>query len=156
LRPENTGWYADFDGRSRAQGGPVAYADDGLRFWGATFDASGLYRLVAVRDWLAAEGVTTAAIHAHAEGLQARLLEHLARRAPAGLGPSALTPPGGVARGNFLTFDMPEAGALEARLSAAGIRVDQRGTRIRFGFGLYQDHDFADRLAERLEGLGAA
>jgi selenocysteine lyase/cysteine desulfurase len=156
LRPENTGWFADFDALSRPQGGPVTYAQDGMRFWGATFDASGLYRMVAVREWLGAAGVGTAAIHAHAQRLQARFLEHLARRAPAGLEPARLTPPVGVARGNFLTFDTPAASILAARLAEAGIRIDQRGTRIRFGFGVYQEADFADRLAARLEDVAAA
>lgn len=156
LRPENTGWYADFEGRTRPQGGPVGYADDGMRFFGATFDASGLYRFVAVRDWLDAEGVGTAAIHAHAAALQARLLERLAQCPPAGFEDAQLTPPPGVARGNFLTFDSPAAAGLEAALAAAGVRVDQRGTRIRFGFGVYHDADFADRLADRLANLARA
>lgn len=156
LRPENTGWFADFEARARPQGGPVGYADDGMRFFGATFDASGIYRFNAVRDWLAREGVTTAAIHAHVERLQARFLERLAGSAWQGVNLATLTPPAGTPRGHFLTFDTPEAGAIEARLQAAGIHVDQRGTRIRFGFGAYHDAGFADTLFDRLAAvLGA-
>jgi selenocysteine lyase/cysteine desulfurase len=150
LRPENTGWFADFNDRARPQGGPVGYAEDGMRFSGATFDASGIYRFNAVRDWLSREGVTTAAIHAHVLRLQDKFLDGLAGTVWSGILLDALTPPRGIARGHFLTFDTPDATALEARLAAGGIRVDQRGTRIRFGFGAYHDGAYIATLLTRL------
>ena len=150
LRPENTGWFADFDARSRPQGGAVGYADDGMRFWGATFDASGLYRFNAVRAWLAAESVTTATAHAHVERLQSRFIACLADTDWGAIRRAALTPPEGIARGHFLTFDVPDAEALETLLAAVGVRVDARGTRLRFGFGVYHDEAFVDLLAQRL------
>jgi kynureninase len=150
-RPQNTGWFADFGARARPQGGPIEYADDGMRFFGATFDASGLYRFNAVRDWLAAEGVNTAMIHHHVKTLQQRFLQGLGERNLPGIGMANLIPGTGVARGNFLTFDTHEAQAIEARLEAAGIDIDQRGTRLRFGFGVYHDAAMIDALLTRLD-----
>ena len=53
-RPEITGWYAEFADLEKAPG-KIGYSADAMRFMGSTFDPSGLYRLVAVRDMLAAE-----------------------------------------------------------------------------------------------------
>ncbi|HTG38434.1 aminotransferase class V-fold PLP-dependent enzyme, partial [Sphingomonas sp.] len=75
-RPVLTGWYAAFDDLDAPPGG-VGYAPDARRFLGATFDPSGLYRFVAVRDMLAREGLSTAVISAHVAGLRARLIEGL-------------------------------------------------------------------------------
>jgi selenocysteine lyase/cysteine desulfurase len=56
--------------------------------------------------------------------------------------------------GHFLTFEAPNADSalkLQDKLSQANIIVDCRGSRVRFGFGLY--HDLADvtELCRRLE-----
>lgn len=150
LRPENTGWFADFDARARPQGGPVGYAGDAMRFFGATFDASGIYRFNAGRDWLKREGVSTAMIHTHVASMQASFLDRLRRVDWPGINLGALTPPQGVSRGHFLTFDCADAAAIEARLAAVGIRIDQRGTRIRLGFGVYHPAAFIDVLLARL------
>ena len=45
-RPVNTGWFAGFTGLE-AGVDKVAYAENGMRFAGATFDVSGLYRFNA-------------------------------------------------------------------------------------------------------------
>jgi kynureninase len=52
-------------------------------------------------------------------------------------------------RGNFLTFDLADAEEVERRLAAAGVIVDRRGTRLRFGFGVYHDAAFVDALVAR-------
>ena len=70
-RPVVTGWFAEFGDLSGPPGG-VQYRSDGGRFWGATFDCSALYRFNAARRMLAAEGLDTAAVAAHARGLAAR------------------------------------------------------------------------------------
>jgi len=61
-----------------------------------------------------------------------------------------LTPPAGAPRGNFLTFDLDDAADVERRLAAHGIVVDRRGRRLRFGFGVYHDDAFVDRLLARV------
>jgi selenocysteine lyase/cysteine desulfurase len=150
LRPAFTGWYSDFGRLSGAQGEAVGYGPDAMRFWGSTFDASGLYRFNAVMRWLRDLGVTARDIHAHVEALERRFLDGLADVPVARLPLAALTPPAGEPRGNFLTFDLDDAEAVEQRLAAAAILVDRRGRRVRFGFGVYHDEAFVDALLARL------
>ncbi len=147
LRPISTGWYADFEGLANPQS-TVGYAADGARFFGATFDPSALYRFNAVQRWLQQLGLTTAQMHAHVKALQQRFLAGLSGLAA--LPATALVPCLHTARGNFLTFDLPEAQAIERKLIAAQIRTDRRGTRLRFGFGLYHDEAFINALLARL------
>jgi selenocysteine lyase/cysteine desulfurase len=143
LRPALTGWFSDNGEQSLSL--PVGYGAGALRFWGSTFDPSGLYRLNAVMRLFDRLAVNPAEIHAHVARLQQRFLAGL-RGMPA----TALTPPVGIPRGNFLAFDLPDAAAVHARLTAAGITLDRRGTRLRFGFGVYHDDAFVDRLLERI------
>jgi selenocysteine lyase/cysteine desulfurase len=149
-RPRATGWYAAFGALAGPQG-EVGYAADGWRFMGATFDPSGLYRLDAALGWFEEQALTTAMVRDHAHALQARFV--------AGLGGTGLDPARLVVpleeprRGNFLTFDLPDAGAWQARLAEAGVVTDHRATRLRFGFGIYQTAAEVDALLERLRGM---
>ena len=153
-RPRNTGWYAGFGNLSGAQTG-VPYPADGFRFMGATFDPSGLFRLRAVFDWLAEEGIDAALVHAHVEALQARFMVAMAEKP---WGPFSaehlMVPLDEPARGNFLTFEDAEAGTWYQRLHDAGIVTDVRGTRMRVGFGLYHAAADVDALIARLRTLG--
>lgn len=142
-RPEITGWYAEFEDLSLPPG-QVGYARDAMRFMGATFDPSGLYRFVAVRDMLRGEGLTTAAISAHADALKAAVLPAV----PEG---AELCNPGSPAR--FLALRTPQAARWQAELGEEGIRVDVRGEVLRIGFGLYQDGRDVQRLIVALAGL---
>ena len=150
LRPLSTGWFADFEGLSGAQHGAVGYGDGGMRFFGATFDPSGLYRFNAVMRWLAGLGVEVAMIHAHVQGLQQRFIDALRRAPIAALPADRLVPTLGEPRGNFLTFALPRAEEVEAALTEHHVRIDRRRDRVRFGFGVYHDDDFIDRLMPRL------
>ena len=151
LRPVDTGWFAEFGELSQARAGEVAYARDGMRFFGATFDASGLYRLNAVLQLLEQEQVGAERIRAHVAALQERFLDGLAARNIAALPVQALVPPPGMARGSFLTYDLRDAEVIEKQLEKAHVSVDRRGNRLRFGFGVYHDAAFIDRLLARLE-----
>jgi kynureninase len=146
LRPADTGWFASFDRLSGRPGEDVPYSSDAFRFWGSTFDPSGLYRFNAAMNWLAELGVTPADIHAHAQRLQARFLAGLARLATARLPVERLVPPMGTPRGNFLTFDVEDAEEVQQRLTAHGIYIDRRDRRLRFGFGVYHDEASVDAL----------
>jgi kynureninase len=152
-RPRDTGWFASF-GRLTAGSQGVAYPADGWRFAGATFDPTALYRMRAVLEWLAAEDIDAALVHAHAVALQEQFMAAMADR-PAG--PFAaeylVVPLSEPARGNFLVFEHPEAAQWYRRLHAAGIVTDVRGTRLRLGFGLYHTSGDVKRLVERLRGL---
>lgn len=148
-RPLLTGWYAEFDDL-RLPPGHVGYAPDARRFMGATFDPSGLYRFVAVRDMLRAEGLNTAAITAHALMLRQRVLAALpdtilrdAQVLNAGIeGPLA----------RFIAIRSPDAASIQARLAAQDVMTDVRGDVLRIGLGLYQSLRDVDVLIDCLQG----
>ena len=152
LRPADTGWFASFDQLSGRPGEAVPYAHDAFRFWGSTFDPSGLYRFNAAMDLLSGLGVTAADIHAHACRLQARFLSGLERLALARLPAGSLVPPAGAPRGNFLAFDVDGAEETHQRLLANGVYVDRRDRRLRFGFGVYHDEAAVDALLAATAG----
>jgi len=149
-RPPITGWYAEFGDLTAPPGG-VGYTRDAMRFMGATFDPSALYRFVAIRRMLANEGLTTARISAHVAALQAELLEAIAGSAL--VDAQLLNPLDGGDHARFLAFRSPRAADWQAQLIAADCITDVRGEVLRVGLGLY--HDSADiaafaRLAKNL------
>jgi selenocysteine lyase/cysteine desulfurase len=146
-RPEITGWYAEFEDLSLPPG-QVGYAPDARRYMGATFDPSGIYRFVAVRDMLGEQGLTTGAITAHCAGLRDALLPALPADA------ELLNPPvPGMAQARFLALRHPDAARWQAALLADDIVTDVRGDVLRIGLGLYQDARDVARLAEALGTL---
>jgi selenocysteine lyase/cysteine desulfurase len=151
LRPLATGWFSEFGMLAAAPASQLRYGDKAFRFWGSTFDASGLYRFNAVMQWLQELAVTPLQIHTHAVALQDQFLAALRRAKLALLPVGTLIPATGLPRGNFCTFDLPGAEEVQQRLAAAQIRVDRRGSRLRFGFGIYQDTAFVDRLTARVQ-----
>jgi selenocysteine lyase/cysteine desulfurase len=152
-RPVNTGWFAGFGSLETGLGSePVPYSPDGFRFFGATFDPSGLYRFTAVMDLLVSEGIGVDLIHARVMSLQQRLLDRLPPRI-GGLARDCLVPdadhPG--ERGHFLTFESERASAIHDRLREAGVVTDYRGNRLRIGFALYHDSSDVDELCRRID-----
>jgi selenocysteine lyase/cysteine desulfurase len=145
-RPEVTGWYAEFEHLEGAASA-IGYAPDARRFLGATFDPSGLYRFLAVRRMLAAEGLTTAAVNAHVAPLRERLLARLPETPLAAA--TLLNPPGDGANARFLALQHPNAAAWADALIAAGVMVDVRADILRIGFGLYQDPADVDAFIEQ-------
>jgi len=151
LRPVDTGWYASFETLSPGPAGDtVQYSEGGMRFWGATFDASGIYRFNAVQDWLESTGTAIADIHRHATTLQKHFLDALARVDIPRLRVEHLVMPMGTPRGNFLVFEVEDAAECHRRIAAEHIGIDRRGNRLRFGFGVYQDEHDVRRLIEAL------
>ncbi len=140
-RPRVTGWYASF-GALGARTTGVPYSEDAGRFLGSTFDPSGLYRFVAVMDWMAKVGLDAKTARAYTR----RLAEAFSRAVDAaGLPFSSrdlVVPAESAQRAQFLTYDFPGAKAVHERLMAANVITDVRDTRLRFGFGVY--HDDAD------------
>jgi selenocysteine lyase/cysteine desulfurase len=149
-RPRVTGWYAAFD-HLEVAGSAVRFADDARRFLGATFDASGLYRFVAVRDMLAAEGLSSASISSHVAALRDRLLASVE---DCTIGKARLlNPPGTGPQARFLAFRDPRAAEWKAKLELQDMIVDRRGEVLRIGLGLYHDEPDVDRLAGALRAL---
>ena len=149
-RPPLTGWYAEFDDLTLAPG-MVGYAPDAMRFMGATFDPSALYRFNHVRAALAENQLTTARISAHVAGLQAQMIAAIKGTA---FGQSGLLNPlTDGPRARFLAFRSPEAERWCSELAARNCMTDVRGDVIRVGFGLYHDEDDVERFAALAEGL---
>ena len=143
-RPPLTGWFAEFDDLTLAPG-LVGYAPDAMRFMGATFDPSALYRFNAVRRMLVANGLTTAGISARVAVLQAQLLDAVGGTA---LGRAELlNPPSNGPHARFLAFRDPAAQRWCSDLSAAGCITDVRSDVLRIGLGLYHDEEDIDAFA---------
>ncbi|MEQ8707876.1 MAG: hypothetical protein RIC36_02720 [Rhodospirillales bacterium] len=153
LKPENTSWFADFRNRAGVSDGDVAYGDDGSRFMGSIFDPVGLYRLNATMRLLRGLGVGVAAIHAHVHALQGLFLRAVDDMQHPVISRETLVVGGDVARGNFLAFDHAGAPALCEALVRSGVRVDARGSIIRFGFGMYHSGGDVARLIDVLHDL---
>jgi selenocysteine lyase/cysteine desulfurase len=149
-RPRATGWYAAFSELAASQDGEVAYAPDGFRFMGATFDPTALYRFNAVMRWLDGLGIGAAEVRAHAHGLQRAFLAALGGTGAPLSTADLVVPLEDARRGSFLTFRRSDATDLHARLTEAGIVTDVRGDRLRIGFGLYHAAEDAPRAAERV------
>jgi selenocysteine lyase/cysteine desulfurase len=151
-RPPITGWFAEFEDL-KLPPGMVGYRPDAMRFMGATFDSSGLYRFNAVRRMLAKEVLTTARISAHVEALQSQLLDRLGSSA---LGSAELLNPLDKApHARFLAFRTERAQRWCDELAAKNCIVDVRGDVLRIGLGLYHDEGDVDRFAELARVLAA-
>lgn len=148
LRPRNTGWFAAFEALEGKVAGQVPYSSGAMRFMGATFDPSGLYRFNAVMKWRQEAGLTTAKNRAHAHALQRKFVKGLPE------GPLSedqlVVPLSHPARGQFLTFRTPEANVLSATLKLHRVITDARDDRLRFGFGPYQDEGDVAELHARM------
>lgn len=155
-RPEITGWYAEF-GKLTGPPGGVRYATDANRFMGATFDPSGLYRLGAVFDLLAAEGLTTEGVSNHVDALKARLLAMMeAGEAGPLAGAELLNPPRrGGPNARFLALRHPAASRWQAALAQADVITDVRADVLRIGLGLYHDEADLHRFAHACRALAA-
>ncbi|MGI8931641.1 MAG: class V aminotransferase [Sphingomicrobium sp.] len=143
-RPPLTGWFAEFDDLTLAPG-LVGYATDAMRFMGATFDPSALYRFNAVRRMLAEQELATARISARVAALQAQLLDSIGGTALAAA--ELLNPLDDGPHARFLAFRSPHAQRWCAELLTVRCSTDVRGDVLRIGFGLYHDEQDIDAFA---------
>jgi selenocysteine lyase/cysteine desulfurase len=150
-RPRITGWYAEFEDLTLPPG-TVGYRKDAMRFIGATFDPSALYRFNAVRGILADNGLTTGRISEHVAGLQKLLLDRLASTAFASA--ELLNPLDGGPHARFLAFRSPKAQAWCSELAARKCVTDVRGEVLRIGLGIYHDESDIDRFVTLAQALG--
>jgi selenocysteine lyase/cysteine desulfurase len=152
-RPANTGWFADFGDLSKPAGTKVGYTSDAMAFAGATQEATGLYRFNAVWDLFAKEGITVGDIHQYVVNLQKNFIKNLPSSFIAQFELSPLFHTELTCHGHFLTFAVPneiKAQAAQTYLKSKDILIDRRGSRLRFGFGLYQDQQDVAELCRRL------
>ena len=150
-RPPITGWYAEFGDLTAPSGSSVGYTSDAMRFMGATFDPSALYRFNAIQQMLAGEGLGTAAISAHVARLHQRFL--LAVPGSALGDAELLNPLDGKPHARFLAFRSPKAAAWSEALMARGCVTDVRGEVLRLGFAIYHDEADVDALVQLVRGL---
>lgn len=158
LRPENTGWFAEYGALSSdsAPTDVTRYSDDGFRFWGSTFDPAGLYRLIAVTEWLREKNIDIQMIRTHVEKLQWRFLDLIDHYETTMINKQSLVIKSDLDRGNFLSFDLgsgDKAATFERALREHGVVVDSRGPYLRIGFGMYQSKKDVDGLIKRIRAV---
>ncbi|WP_428264198.1 aminotransferase class V-fold PLP-dependent enzyme [Haliangium sp.] len=150
-RPRQTGWFADFDGLSQPEtSGPVGYGAGGMRFLGSTFDASGLYRGIAVMRWMDEQGLSPALLQTHAQARTQLVVDGHERHGLAERGLRLASPRQASARGGFVAFECDRAGAVRDRLRALGVHTDVRGRLLRLGPAPYIGSADIDRAMDLL------
>ena len=149
-RPPLTGWFAEFEDLTLPPG-MIGYSSDAMRFMGATFDPSALYRFNAVRRMLADNGLTTAAISGQVASLQERLLQAIAGTPLADA--QLLNPLDGQPHARFLALRSPNAMRWYEELLARNCITDVRGDVLRIGLALYHDDEDIDAFAQLLKAL---
>ena len=153
MLPIQTGWYAGFADLERRSTDRVPFSNDGLRFAGATFDPSGIYRLNAVMDLFQQQGLDQGAISSYVQELQQHFLSCLDVSKCEQLRPGNLLSCSNCQQGHFFTLELESsdvAAKFASRLLEKEIMIDVRENRIRFGFGLYQDKNDIDELFLRI------
>jgi selenocysteine lyase/cysteine desulfurase len=153
-RPVDTGWYAEFADIEASPKNEVAYSRDGMRFMGATFDPSGLYRFNAVRDMLAAEGLDTNAVAARCGALRDKLEAAIASGKAGALKDAEILRPNATGpRARYLALRDKRALAWMSELLKNDVIVDARGDVLRIGIGLYHDDADIEALCDKLTAL---
>ena len=105
-------------------------------------DSSSLYQLEAVLDLFKKDGLTASKIHGHIKKLQNNFRDHLLKIDHPFLTEKNILSVDYNYHGNFLTFAMPSpehAKNLYNELKENNIWTDYHGSRLRFGFGIYQN-----------------
>jgi selenocysteine lyase/cysteine desulfurase len=138
-RPEYTGWFADFVAMEGKQQG-VAYAEDGGRFLGATYDPTPLYRFNAVCAMLTAEGLDTAEITRRVAALRGTLESAIESGEAGSLREAELLRPNAEGpNARFIALRHRDAVQWKATLMASNIITDARDDVLRIGLGLYHE-----------------
>ncbi|MBY0517114.1 MAG: aminotransferase class V-fold PLP-dependent enzyme [Bacteriovoracaceae bacterium] len=149
-RPVYTGWFAEYAHLSAPSKNAVGYSRDGMAFWGATMDPSGWYRFNAIWDQFEKLKISINDIHHHVRKLQ---LSFIDKKMPLLSSLKPLYSPSLPHHGHFLTLeasDATEAQSLRVELLRRDVYIDQRGARLRFGFGLYHSLEDIQDLSTRL------
>lgn len=138
-RPPITGWYAEFGELTAPPGSQVGYTKDAMRFMGATFDPSALYRFNSIRRTLEENGISTGRVAARVAGLQSLMIDAIRETA---LGEAELLNPlDNRPHARFFALRDSRAQRWCAELMARGCVTDVRGDVLRIGFGLYHDEE---------------
>jgi kynureninase len=144
VRPVYTGWFADFAALSKPRNtnAPVAYGPGGMRFGGATFDASSLYRARAVLAHWERFGLGVEQLREIYTSQTRRIIERLDAQSGA---PVLVSSRDDARRGSFVTLRHAHAGDVVSELRKRGVWVDSRGELLRIGPAPYIRDDEIDR-----------
>ena len=155
LRPIDSGWYSSFSSLEQFQefDSPVEYEKCGFRFWGATFDPSGIFRLNAVLSWFEKDNITIEAIHNHVVSLQTHFLEMIANNSNPAFSRDNILIENLDWHAHFLSIRLPDAKGLYQKLHDKGVITDYRGDLLRIGFGMYHDIEDVNKLLEILSSI---
>lgn len=153
-RPIHTGWFATFGSLTENQSNFVAYSEDAFKFWGSTFDPTGIYRFNSVCKFLKSINLDIVKIHNYVINLQNLFLDELNKINSDVFNLSnLLTPVNDSNRGHFLTFLLPNAAIFHKKLKEQNIITDYRGNRLRFGFGIYHNENDIIQLSRILSKI---
>jgi kynureninase len=140
-RPVITGWFSEFDALTARRPGSVSYGAGAGRWAGATYDPTSHYRAALVLDFFESHGLTPERLREvsqHQVGLLASEFDRLDLD-PRVVTRDRATPLAGV--GGFLALRSSQAGEIEARLDARGVKTDHRGDVLRLGPAPYLRDD---------------
>jgi len=152
FRPRNTGWFADFDALE-AEPAAVGYGKGGARFFGSTFDPSGLYRGLWTLRWMDQMKLTPAALREQSVRGTELIIERFDDLELADCGLELASPRNPKHRGGFVSFRTPNAPKLQAQLRQAGVHTDARADLLRFGPAPYTLAWEIDKGVETLAAL---
>jgi kynureninase len=151
LRPVVTGWFAEFEAKSKERRWDrVDYAPGAAAFGGATYDPSSHYRAARVFDFFAEQGLTPELLREISQHQVGRLIE---RFDALDLPPEVLTRDRSVPLeelGAFLALEGPHAVPLQKALLARGVFTDARGRYLRMGPAPYLRDDQIDSAIDAL------
>lgn len=154
-RPFFTGWFAELS-HLHAVGQEVGYPHDALQYAGSTMDFSGLYRLISVLERFHGDSITVERIHHWIQRNQKYFLDQLALIQHPLLQKKNLIMADLEMHGHFLTFNLPSneiTAQMVKEMKERGLVTDSRGSRLRFGFGLYHDESDINEACSIIESL---
>ena len=149
FRPVTTGWYSDFE-NLEAPGNAVHYGAAGMRFFGATFDPSGLYRAVFTLRFMDDQGLTPAVLRAQSIKATSRIIDGFEARGLDRFRIEVASPREPDARGGFVALRSPHAKKLQTRLKERGVWTDCRHDLLRLGPAPYTTSSEIDRALDLL------
>jgi kynureninase len=151
LRPVVTGWFAEFEAKSKERSWDrVDYGPGAAAFGGATYDPSSHYRAARVFDFFAEQGLTPELLREISQHQVGRLIE---RFDALDLPPEVLARDRSVPLeelGAFLALEGPHAVPLQKALLARGVFTDARGRYLRMGPAPYLRDDQIDTAIDAL------
>ena len=152
FRPRNTGWMADFKALEGTSA-EIRYGPRGMRFFGATFDPTPLYRALAVLRWMDSLSLDPARLRAASLRKTQHILELYDELDLGARGLDLGSPRETTRRGPFVAFRSHRALELQKSLRARGIHTDARGPLLRLGPAPYTTAAEINRAMTELSQL---